>query len=502
MGSCQCRKFCESEQVNSNTHLQEIATNDDYRVNNQEGAAKDLFIKIKTWQKESFSLFDYENQSHLKEQNFQISKGGYLIKNNNELQWIDDDVDWNKSVIKQEQILFRIDKNDGIFSIINKRGECKQNYEDDKQEQTTKYHGDNKDFQQSENLDQLEGDEFHQPNDIIKKYSHHQKISMSQRTNTKLMEKGSKLWLVVRSIQQMMSNNGIKLKEGDVIKMGRVKFKIREIQLNQRQLIQDSDSAKSSQSDAITCRVCCSSAFSRSNPLVNPCKCTGSIKYIHLNCLKKWLKSKFQTKQSDHCIIYMWKNLECELCKFNYPPIFKSDEGVFDLIELSKPTEYPYILMEITQKRYEEMQENNMSEDTQWNQCNGVYIITFDNNNGEVKNIRTNELKIGRANETEIRVNDISVSRNHGILKLIEGQIYLTDNKSKFGTLILIQQSVIPLIPELNGIEMQVGRSVLQFTLGNNNANQQQQQQQYLESEIFDKIIGRNLEDEELDYLQ
>ena len=34
---------------------------------------------------------------------------------------------------------------------------------------------------------------------------------------------------------------------------------------------------------------------------------------------------------------------------------------------------------------------------------------------------RNNELKIGRANETEIRVNDISVSRNHGTLKLIEG---------------------------------------------------------------------------------
>ncbi|CAD8135221.1 unnamed protein product [Paramecium pentaurelia] len=167
-----------------------------------------------------------------------------------------------------------------------------------------------------------------------------------------------------------------------------------------------------------------------------------------------------------------------------------------------KPTEYPYILMEITQKRYEEMQENNMSEDTQWNQCNGVYIISFDNNSGEMKNIKTNELKIGRANETEIRVNDISVSRNHGTLKLIDGQIYLTDNKSKFGTLILIQQTVIPLITELNGIEMQVGRSVLQFTLGNNNGNQQSQQQQYLESEIFDKIIGRNFEDEELDYLQ
>jgi hypothetical protein len=44
----------------------------------------------------------------------------------------------------------------------------------------------------------------------------------------------------------------------------------------------------------------------------------------------------------------MWRNLECELCKFNYPPIFKSDERVFDLVELSKPKEHPYVLLEIT----------------------------------------------------------------------------------------------------------------------------------------------------------
>ena len=49
----------------------------------------------------------------------------------------------------------------------------------------------------------------------------------------------------------------------------------------------------------------------------------------------------------------MWKNLECELCKFNYPPVFKSDETVFDLIELSKPKDNPYMLLEISQKKYE-----------------------------------------------------------------------------------------------------------------------------------------------------
>ena len=39
---------------------------------------------------------------------------------------------------------------------------------------------------------------------------------------------GSKIWLVIRSIK-MGEPNGLKLKRGDVIKMGRVKFKIKEL---------------------------------------------------------------------------------------------------------------------------------------------------------------------------------------------------------------------------------------------------------------------------------
>ncbi|CAD8048206.1 unnamed protein product [Paramecium primaurelia] len=502
MGNCQCRKYFDSDQGSyNNNNLQEIIINDEFNNNRNEDCVKELFIKIKTWQQESFSLFDYENQSHLKEQNIEIRQGGYLIKNNNEVQWIDDDVDWNKCVIKQHQILFRIEKINGIFTIINKRGECKQQLEDDKQELTTKYIGEgNRDFQQSENLDQLEGEEFQQSQELIKKIDQHNyRLNQSQRTNTKLSEKGSRLWLVVRSIQSMFINSGIKLKQGDVIKLGRVKFKIREIQLNQRKLLCELDSSRSSQSDIISCRICCSSQDSVQNPLINPCKCTGSIKYIHLNCLKKWLKLKFQTKHSNHCMIYMWKNLECEICKFNYPPIFKSDEHIVDLIELSKPTDQPYVLMEIIQKR-QDLRVDKINQDSSWSQCNGVYIVTFDNNSND-KLAKTNELQIGRANETEIRINDISVSRNHGTLKLNDGNVYLTDNRSKFGSLMLIQQKVIPLINELNGIEIQVGRSVLQFNLGKHELKAQPSKQ-YLNSDIFDKIIGRDLEDEDLLYYQ
>jgi pSer/pThr/pTyr-binding forkhead associated (FHA) protein len=48
-------------------------------------------------------------------------------------------------------------------------------------------------------------------------------------------------------------------------------------------------------------------------------------------------------------------------------------------------------------------------------------------------------MKIGRAHEAEIRINDISVSRNHALIKLVDNEVYLADLKSKFGTLVLLQ---------------------------------------------------------------
>lgn len=53
--------------------------------------------------------------------------------------------------------------------------------------------------------------------------------------------------------------------------------------------------------------------------------------------------------------------------------------------------------------------------------------------------MNVSELKLGRSNDTDIRVNDISVSRNHAKLMVQDKKVYLYDNHSKFGTLHLIR---------------------------------------------------------------
>ncbi|KAG8801883.1 hypothetical protein FRC16_010890 [Serendipita sp. 398] len=58
--------------------------------------------------------------------------------------------------------------------------------------------------------------------------------------------------------------------------------------------------------EADTCRIC-SSPAEPGQPLYHPCRCTGSIRYVHQDCLRSWLKASSRTR--------------CDLC--NYPYKYK-----------------------------------------------------------------------------------------------------------------------------------------------------------------------------------
>ena len=57
-----------------------------------------------------------------------------------------------------------------------------------------------------------------------------------------------------------------------------------------------------------------------------------------------------------------------------------------------------------------------------------------------VNMLKTEEAKIGRGHDVDVRITDISVSRLHATLrKTSNGYFYVRDNKSKFGTLSIIR---------------------------------------------------------------
>ena len=70
---------------------------------------------------------------------------------------------------------------------------------------------------------------------------------------------------------------------------------------------------------------------------------------------------------------------------------------------------------------------------------------------------------MGRANNSDIKLNDISVSRNHSIIRYNNGKFYIDDIGSKFGTLLLIQNNILFL--PYKEINIQTGKCHLTFYL-------------------------------------
>uniref|UniRef100_A0A8C2JXG1 RING-type E3 ubiquitin transferase n=1 Tax=Cyprinus carpio TaxID=7962 RepID=A0A8C2JXG1_CYPCA len=69
-------------------------------------------------------------------------------------------------------------------------------------------------------------------------------------------------------------------------------------------LLEDSD-----EEEGDLCRICQMGEQSSSNPLIEPCKCTGSLQFVHQDCIKKWLRSKISSGSNLEAIT------NCELCK-------------------------------------------------------------------------------------------------------------------------------------------------------------------------------------------
>ncbi|XP_062331548.1 E3 ubiquitin-protein ligase MARCHF7-like isoform X3 [Osmerus eperlanus] len=73
--------------------------------------------------------------------------------------------------------------------------------------------------------------------------------------------------------------------------------------------IKESLLEESSDEEGDQCRICQSGAASPTNPLLTPCQCSGSLQYIHHDCLKKWIQTKIQSGTTLSAV------KTCELCK-------------------------------------------------------------------------------------------------------------------------------------------------------------------------------------------
>ena len=87
------------------------------------------------------------------------------------------------------------------------------------------------------------------------------------------------------------------------------------------------------------CRICYSGDSNISNPLISPCKCTGSMQFIHYKCLKQCIEAKIQKKEDDNFKFFFWNNFECEICKMEYPKYLKYKNNIYPMVDIGNSFE-------------------------------------------------------------------------------------------------------------------------------------------------------------------
>jgi E3 ubiquitin-protein ligase DOA10 len=56
-----------------------------------------------------------------------------------------------------------------------------------------------------------------------------------------------------------------------------------------------------------TCRICLGEDSEPENLLISPCKCSGTMKFIHVKCLQEWLNGKKTIRELPHSTIYVFR---------------------------------------------------------------------------------------------------------------------------------------------------------------------------------------------------
>lgn len=244
----------------------------------------------------------------------------------------------------------------------------------------------------------------------------------------------SRAFFVLRGLKSAQPNLyklGYKLEKGMVIKIGKVKLAIKELCYPKCDLLLNKIneevpvwSCKELTEAETECRICRGIESTRENPLVSPCKCSGSIKYAHVNCVKAWYATKTTRHQSPRTTSYSIRGLRCEICKKDLHVSFSYSGVCDDLVRIPRPEEGYLVLESLGYDNQKLIYVCTLAPDL-------VFTIVLLSLNTK-----------GRTHASDIKITDISVSRHHAVLKVIGNAVFLDDNDSKFGTLVEIREEL------------------------------------------------------------
>ena len=185
------------------------------------------------------------------------------------------------------------------------------------------------------------------------------------------------------------------------------------------------------------------------NPLISLCKCKDIEDLVHYKCLKRIIQNNIENRSNpenkiliDDSITFL--NFDCEKCGEQYPLKFKlpNINKIFSLYDYEEPKNCDYMILETLDYRREERY------------CKSIHIVKL-----------TKEyISIGRETENDINEKDISISRNHALIRFEKenGKICLQNRSKKFGTQVLVKKPIKILD---KSIYLQVGRTFIEANL-------------------------------------
>ncbi|XP_075036887.1 E3 ubiquitin-protein ligase MARCHF7-like isoform X2 [Mixophyes fleayi] len=106
------------------------------------------------------------------------------------------------------------------------------------------------------------------------------------------------------------------------------------------------------------CRICQTGLSTPTNPFLEPCKCSGSLQYVHQDCMKKWLHAKISSGSSLETIT------TCELCKeklelnledFDIQELYRAHANERAEYEFISSGLYLVVLLHLCEQRFSDM---------------------------------------------------------------------------------------------------------------------------------------------------
>ena len=213
----------------------------------------------------------------------------------------------------------------------------------------------------------------------------------------------------------------------------------------------------------LQCRICLGEGPYEDDPLICPCECTGSIRYVHSKCIGRWLRGRLGL-DSFNGSVFFFRPLACELCHHVYPSYF-DNKGVPSPLASLPEIKMPFVVFEnlggsptVPAWHVDASNTSPM----------GLHVVQFDQNR--------NVVKIGRGHECQMRISDVSISRLHAAIHIDdEGMLILEDQQSKFGTLMEVDPSIGDVTETRcrSSLCLQSGRTLISLSFGQPTASDQ-----------------------------